>query len=56
MIGRAIHYNSKRAARRFAAINCSAIPGSLLVSEFFSHAKESLTGARISYNTVRILG
>jgi hypothetical protein len=44
---RAIHDNSKRAAHRFAAINCSAIPDSLLVSELFGHAKGSLTGVRV---------
>lgn len=45
LIARAIHDNSTRAAHRFAAINCSAIPDSLLESELFGHAKGSFTGA-----------
>jgi DNA-binding NtrC family response regulator len=47
LIARAIHDNSPRATYRFVAVNCSAIPDSLLESEFFGHIKGSFTGAHI---------
>jgi two-component system nitrogen regulation response regulator GlnG len=45
LIARAVHYNSRRAAAPFEAINCACLPDNLFESELFGHEKGAFTGA-----------
>ncbi len=48
LIAQAIHYNSLRKENKFIAINCGALPESLLESELFGYKKGAFTGAKES--------
>jgi len=46
LFARAIHENSKRASRPFIAVDCGALPETLVESTLFGHEKGSFTGAQ----------
>ena len=46
LIARAVHVRSKRSEKPFIAINCGAIPLSLIENELFGHEKGAFTDAK----------
>jgi two-component system response regulator AtoC len=45
LVARALHYNSRRGDRPFVAVNCAAIPPTLIEAELFGAAKGAYTGS-----------
>ncbi|MBI3463795.1 MAG: sigma-54-dependent Fis family transcriptional regulator [Planctomycetes bacterium] len=45
LVARALHQNSSRRSKPFIPVNCAAISGTLIESEFFGHEKGAFTGA-----------
>jgi two-component system response regulator AtoC len=46
LVAKAIHYGSRRSERPVVAINCAAIPSTLIERELFGYEKGALTNAK----------